>query len=63
MMLKNFIKTEGVIMKCAACGYEGEFNKTWLYGFITPIGSPIPVWAILYACPKCGTVRIDKENN
>ena len=52
-------------MKCAACGYEGKWQT-----FIA-MGSGIQktldnnnikyIPYSIYACPKCGTVRIDKE--
>jgi hypothetical protein len=53
-------------MKCAACGFEsGRFiiqgqevkPNAWLeIEYISSVG-----FDLLYACPKCGTVRIDKE--
>lgn len=44
-------------MKCAACGYEGEFKDIG----ITDYSVRHPFRESLYACPTCGTVKIEEE--
>jgi len=58
-------------MKCAACGYEtivdGVFKKGFFHAGIVHLSytiQGIPTgFNILYACPKCGTVRIEEKDN
>jgi predicted RNA-binding Zn-ribbon protein involved in translation (DUF1610 family) len=47
-------------MKCAACGYEGEFSYI---GDVYNVSLNPSKYYELYACPECGTVRIDKEKD
>ena len=60
-------------MKCAACGYEGKFDlltteqTMYATGSMSRISSPWGVtidgkYSYLFACPKCGTVRVEVED-
>ena len=56
-------------MKCYACSYE--YEEEWLNGVVytnkgkesfKPTGIEIPwgnIEALIYVCPKCGTLRVD----
>lgn len=47
-------------MKCAACGYEGEFREDETRGQLVVIDGEWEVRSF-FACPKCGTVKVEPE--
>ena len=58
-------------MTCAACGYEAKVDF-WHMAYPDPNSTEIFMYdpltwneykTFVYACPKCGTVRIEEVDN